>query len=93
MLTIIAKLQVKVGQEQEFVRAMRDIVARVREEPGNHAYAVHQAKDDPGLFMVYEQYADQEALDAHRKHLKEIGGALGELLQGPPSLEFYRQTI
>ncbi len=93
MLTVVARIHVKVGREQEFIEAMRGIAPQVREEPGNHAYVVHQAKDDPGTFLVYEQYADPEALEAHRRHLKEIGGALRELAQGAPSLEFYRPVV
>ena len=92
MLTVIAKLEVKTGQESEFAEAIKRVAEQVRTEPGNKAYRVHQAKEDPGLFMVYEQYQDQAALDAHREHMQSIGGELGSMLKGPPSLEFYREV-
>ena len=29
-------------------------------------YVVHQRKDEPHRFLVYEQYKDEAALEAHR---------------------------
>jgi len=89
MLTLIAKLTVKAGHEEEFARTMRMAVPKVREEPGNHAYACHRAIDNPRLFMVYAAYADQDALAAHRAHLRDMGIDLRAMLAGPPQLEFY----
>ena len=51
MLTFTATLTVKAGHEEEFERTMRAAVPKVREEPGNHAYVFHRAKDDPRIFM------------------------------------------
>lgn len=93
MLTFTAKLTVKAGQEAEFERIMRAAVPKVREEPGNHAYVFHRAAQDPRVFMFYEEYADQAALDAHRAHLREMGINLREMLEGTPVLEFYEKLI
>lgn len=90
MITVIARIDVQPGQEQAFIRAMSEVAAKVREEDGNHAYEVHQGHDDPASFLVYEQYTDRAALDAHREHMKEIGQEIGKLITGPPSLELYR---
>lgn len=89
MLTFTAKLTVQAGSEQEFERIMRIAVPKVREEPGNHAYIFHRSTQDPRVFMLYEAYADQAALEAHRAHLREMGIDLRALLDGPPTLEFY----
>ena len=91
MLTFTAKLTVKAGQEQEFERIMRMAVPKVREEPGNHAYIFHRSIQDPRVFMFYEEYDDQAALDAHRAHLREMDIDLRALLDGPPGLEFYEK--
>jgi quinol monooxygenase YgiN len=91
MLTFVAKLTVKAGQEAEFIRIMRAAVPKVREEPGNHAYIFHQSRDNPRLFMLYEEYDDQAALEAHRAHLREMGINLREMLDSPPTLEFYEK--
>ena len=54
------------------------------EESGNHAYIMHRAVDNPRIFMSYEEYTDQAALEAHRRHLWELGVGLRAVLAGPP---------
>ena len=93
MLTFIAKLTVKAGQEAEFERIMRAAVPKVREEPGNHAYIFHRSSEEARRFMFYEVYDDQAALDAHRSHLQAMGIDLRQLLDGPPTLEFYEKLV
>jgi len=85
MVTLTAKLTIKAGKEQEFETTMKGVVPKVREEPGNHAYI------NPRVFMFYEEYTDQAAFDAHRKHLGELGVNLAALLDGAPALEFYEK--
>ncbi|MCC5858468.1 MAG: antibiotic biosynthesis monooxygenase [Ectothiorhodospiraceae bacterium] len=89
MLAIVAKLRAVEGKGGELAERMRGIAEKVRTEPGNHAYTVHQGQDDGDLVMIYEQYDDQAALDAHRAHMKEMGVDLRGLLAGKPELEFY----
>ena len=91
MLTCTAKLTVKAGSEQEFERMMRIAVPKVREEPGNYAYILHRSTHDPRVFMCYEEYADEAALEAHRAHLRAMDIDLRALLDGPPTVEFYEK--
>lgn len=93
MLTFTAKLTVKEGCEDEFERMMRMAVPKVREEPGNHAYIFHRSTENPRFFMFYEVYEDENALTAHRAHLKEMGIDLSALLDGSPVLEFYEKLL
>lgn len=93
MLTFTAKLTVQAGQEAEFERIMRAAVPKVREEPGNQAYIFHRSKDNPRVFMFYEEYDDQAALEAHRAHLREMGIDLRAMLDGAPTLEFYDKLL
>lgn len=89
MLTFTARFTIKAGHEAEFERIMRAAVPRVRQEPGNHAYIFHRATDNPRVFMFYEEYDDQAALEAHRAHLREMGIDLRAMLDGAPIVEFY----
>jgi quinol monooxygenase YgiN len=91
MLTFTARLTVKAGQEQDFERILRIAVPKVREEPGNQAYIFHRSTQDPRVFMLYEEYDDQAALEAHRAHLRDMGIDLRALLDGPPIIEFYEK--
>lgn len=89
MLVLIAKITVKSGVEQEFERIVRAAVPQVRAEPGNHAYIFHRSPDHPRMFMFYEQYTDQAALETHRAHLKEMGIDPASFLEGGIVREFY----
>jgi quinol monooxygenase YgiN len=91
MLTFTTKFTVKAGHEQEFERIISIVVPKVREEPGNHTYIFHRSTQDPRVFMLYEEYDDQAALEAHRAHLREMGIDLRALLDGPPIVEFYEK--
>ena len=93
MLTLTALLTVKAGQEDEFERIMHVMVPKVREEPGNVAYSLHRSTERNRVYMVYEEYEDGEALEAHRAHLKEMGLDLREHLEGPPVLTFYEKLL
>jgi quinol monooxygenase YgiN len=91
MLTFTTKFTVKAGHEPEFERIMSIAVPKVREEPGNQTYIFHRSTQDPRVFMLYEEYDDQAALEAHRAHLREMGIDLRALLDGPPIVEFYEK--
>ena len=88
MLAFIATLSVNEGSVEAFKTAMADVMPKVRQEPGNHAYIGHQSPEEPTKFVFYEQYDDQAALDAHRAHLGTLGVDLHTLLAAPPSIEF-----
>ena len=44
-----------------------------RREPGCVTYIPHQVQDDPDTVLIYEQYLDPQALEAHRasEHFKK----------------------
>ena len=63
----------------------------MREELGNHTYTFHRSMQDPRVFMLYEEYDEQAALEAHRAHLREMGIDLLALLDGPPIVECYEK--
>jgi (4S)-4-hydroxy-5-phosphonooxypentane-2,3-dione isomerase len=54
------------GHEEEAAELFRTMTEHTRAEPGCRMYLAHRSKTDPRRFFLYEQYADQAALDAHR---------------------------
>jgi len=95
MLTIVAKMKIKAGKESEAEAALLDMVAYVRaNEPGTTRYALHRAVGDPTTLLMYEQYADQAAVDTHgtSPRIQQLFGTLGPLLDGQPSIEMYREV-
>ena len=87
MVTLIAKLTIKAGKEQEFEKTMKQVVPEVRKEPGNRAYVMCRSKKDSRVFVFYEEYVDDDAVTVHRKHLGELVN-LATLLDGAPQVEF-----
>jgi len=88
MLALIARLTVKEGNEKKFEETMKGVVPKVRQEPGNLAYNMCRVKDNPRVFVFYEEYKDDMAFSAHRKHLKELGVDLASMLDGPRCWSF-----
>jgi quinol monooxygenase YgiN len=88
-ITLTAKLTIKAGKEKEFETLMKGIVPKVRQEPGNLMYTMCRSKENPRLFMFFEEYADQKAIQAHGQHLKELGVDIGGFLDGPVAAEYY----
>jgi quinol monooxygenase YgiN len=88
-ITLTAKLTIKAGKEKEFETLMKGIVPKVRQEPGNLAYTMCRSKENPRLFLFFEEYADQKAIQAHGQHLKELGVDLSGFLDGPVAAEYY----
>lgn len=65
----------------EIAEALRQLTTASRKEPGCVSYCPHHVEGDPDTIVIYEQYLDDAALDAHRNspHFKKYG--VGGLLQ------------
>jgi len=75
MIVLTAKYFVKTGRGDEVEAALRRMAPLVKAtEPGCALYHANRAADNPDMFLLYEQYEDQVALDTHRNttHFKEI---------------------
>jgi quinol monooxygenase YgiN len=88
-ITLTAKLTIKAGKEKEFETLMKGIVPKVRQEEGNLAYTMCRSKDNPRVFLFFEEYTDQEAVQAHGRHLRELGVDFSSFLDGPVAAEYY----
>ena len=89
VITLTAKLTIKAGKEKEFETLMKGIVPKVRQEEGNLAYTMCRSKDNPRVFLFFEEYADQAAVQAHGRHLRELGVDFSSFLDGPVVAEYY----
>lgn len=91
MLTLVARLKVNEAAVPRFREAIGPLVAATRAESGCHHYEFHQSNDEPGLFVVWEKWADQAALDRHfaAPHLAEWRAAWPALGIGDRDLMLY----
>lgn len=73
MIVLVVKLTVRAGEEQRVAELFRPLQDASRKEPGCAIYIVQQHVEDPRVFLVYEQYQDDAALDTHRNspHFKK----------------------
>jgi quinol monooxygenase YgiN len=94
MIVLGATIKAKAGKEQQLIEVFKRLAAEVQQEEGCLMYIFNQDKKDPTTFLVYEQYVDQAAVDAHANsnHFKTIGKEMGEFMDGRPGLVFYEQV-
>ncbi|MFQ3246257.1 MAG: quinol monooxygenase YgiN [Arenicella sp.] len=89
---VTAKLRVQPGKNDEFEALFKQLEEAVNSnEDGCNFYALHQSREDPLLYMVLEQYADEDALAAHAKteYYKRIGAELGSCVSAAPEVELF----
>ena len=89
---VTAKIRVQPGKNEEFEALFKQLEEAVNsKEDGCNFYALHQSREDPLLYMVLEQYADEDALAAHAKteHYKRIGAELGSCVAAAPEVELF----
>jgi quinol monooxygenase YgiN len=68
VITVIARIRAAKGKGDALAALLTEQAAAVRAaEPGCLLYRPHRSTKDPELFVFYEQYADQAALEVHRK--------------------------
>jgi len=94
MLTIVAKMRIKAGKEGQAEAALREMIQYVRSaEPGTLRYALHRGVGNPTQLLMYEQYADQAAVDTHgtSDRIQSLFAALAPLLDDQPSIEMYEE--
>src|SRR5438105_4167642 len=96
MVVLVAKYYVKPGKGDEVEAALKKMAPHVKEqEPGCLLYQANRSRESPDLFLLYEQYRDMAALEAHRAtpHFKEIiEGTIVPLLD-KREREFYEPVV
>jgi (4S)-4-hydroxy-5-phosphonooxypentane-2,3-dione isomerase len=75
VIVLVAKYIVKTGQGDAVEAALRRMAPLVKAgEPGCTLYHANRSTENPDVFLLYEHYTDEAALQAHREtpHFKEI---------------------
>lgn len=80
--TIVARVEVQKGKEQEFIATTESLIKATRAEEGNISYTLYQCPSDPVEFIFYEEYKDQKAIDSHAssEHFKAFAKAIRGIL-------------
>ena len=75
MITIMFHMTVKAGREGECAAIAKDMMATTRvQDRGCINYTIYRRADNPRELMLYEQWQDIEALNAHVARLRQVFG-------------------
>lgn len=91
-IVLVARLKVRDDAVEEAKRLALKIVADSRTEAGCINYDVHQAVDDPTVFVWHETWKDRAALDNHFEfpYFKEFFAATGAIAAETPQITITR---
>ncbi|HEY3763935.1 MAG TPA: putative quinol monooxygenase [Gaiellales bacterium] len=73
MLVVIARYRAEPGKGDRVAAILARHVPPTRAEPGCLRFVANRSVDDGDRFVLYEQYADEAAFQAHREsaHFRE----------------------
>ncbi len=91
-IVLLARLKVKDDAVEEAKKAALDIVAASRAEEGCINYDVHQAIDDPTVFVWHETWKNKAAIDEHFEtdFFKEFFAKVSEIAAEPAQINLTR---
>lgn len=75
MVSYVVRFRFAPEDRTEVASILAQLATASRREPGCLVYIPHQVQDDPDTVLIYEQYRDPQALEAHREseHFKKYG--------------------
>lgn len=66
MISFTVRMQFREEDRLRVEEVLRELALASRQEPGCVTYVPHRVEGNPDTVVVYEQYANQAALEAHR---------------------------
>jgi quinol monooxygenase YgiN len=95
-IVVLARIQVQPGKEAAFIKAFLSTAPISRAEAGCLAYEINVDQTDSARFVVYERWADRDALRAHIKspHMQPLLGEMpGLITADSPPLQKLRSLL
>ena len=85
LLSVVAELVAKPGNEEEVRRHLLGFVEPTRKEEGCVQYDLHESIAEPGRFFFYENWTSDELLQKHlaSPHIAAFREVAGDLLAQP----------
>ncbi len=92
-LTVIAQFKAKPGKESQVRQELLSLLAPSRKDAGCLNYDLHQALDNPALFVFHENWASKAHLDAHlqKAALQAVLTRVGLLVAEPPQVTLWEK--
>ena len=91
MIIAVGDIYAQILRREKVRELMRATQERVRGQPGCMSYAFTETLDDPGHFVVVQQWRDQEALAEHYRSqaFVDYQARIGPHLVRTSNLELY----
>ncbi len=92
-ITVVAQIKAKPGKEHQVRQELLALVAPSRKDGGCLNYDLHQAADNPALFLFHENWTSKAHLDAHlqKPDLQAALGRVGQLVAEPPRISLWQK--
>jgi quinol monooxygenase YgiN len=81
MVSFTVRLTFRSEDREEVAQTLRELTRLTRHEEGCVSYIPHFVESDPDTVLLYEQYRDEAAVDAHRESEHFAKFAVGGLYQ------------
>ena len=85
MISFTVRIRFNHEDRSEIAEVLRELTQASRQEPGCVSYIPHWVEGEPCTVLIYEQYADKKAEEAHRQseHFKKfaVGGLYQKMLE------------
>ena len=95
-LVLVVRMRLKDGAETRAQELLRELATETRKEPGCEAYVPCVDPADPRALIIFEQYVDRAAQEAHgaSEHFQRLAaGELWDLLEVPRERTFFETII
>ena len=92
-VTVVARVKAKPGKEAEMRKELQSLLAPSRRDEGCLSYDLHQGRDNPALFLFFENWASKEHLDRHlqKPDLQAALARAGQLAAEPPEISLWEK--
>jgi quinol monooxygenase YgiN len=85
VITFTVRMKFAPQDREDISEILRELTEASRQEPGCVSFIPHRVEGDPDTVVIYEQYKDTAAADAHRQsaHFKKyaVGGLYQKMLE------------
>lgn len=94
LLTVVARLKAKEGQEQRLREELMKLVEPTHAEQGCIQYDLHESNEEKGLFLFYENWTDAQALERHLRspHINHLRSQESTLLAQPVEITLWTRV-
>lgn len=92
-VNVTARIRAKSGMEKRVKEELLRLIAPTRNEKGCISFDLHQSTEDPSLFLFYENWVSEQALNEHleKPYLKAFFDKKDELFTEGPEIKLWRK--